>query len=271
MYPPWLAAEGAARRVHWRLVERRKREWAALWRALTDLLPEDVVRARYSGVPAAGASRRRPALALFADLVGYTALWDGVRRRHAGDAEARRAGERGLVGLLHRVFSAFDREVALRRRLYKADSIGDAYIVVCLGGPDGGAPSAAGRGELLAAALAMQRAVARIDAEAAWDAGLRSVGQVRLRIGVAEGDVIAGLTGAHQQRYLFFGGAVTRAERHQRRARPGEVRVQAAVAAAAGDAFAFSAPGEGDGPEECAGEEEEDLVLVGGLGSKALP
>ena len=52
--------------------------------------------------------------------------------------------------------------------------------------------------------------------------GLWCAGQLRLRIGVAEGDVIAGLTGAHQQRYLFFGAAVARAERHQRRARPGE-------------------------------------------------
>jgi hypothetical protein len=95
-----------------------------------------------------------------------------VRRRHAGDAEGRRAAERGLVELLHKVFSAFDREVGRRRRLYKANSIGDAYIVVCLGGPDGASPPAAGRRELLSAALAMLRAVALVDeAAAAADEG----------------------------------------------------------------------------------------------------
>jgi hypothetical protein len=71
LHTRWVAAEAAERRVLWRLGERRRREWAALWRALTNLLPEDVLRDRYRAGPAAGAcGRRRPALALFADLVG---------------------------------------------------------------------------------------------------------------------------------------------------------------------------------------------------------
>jgi class 3 adenylate cyclase len=76
-----------------------------------------VVRDRYRLGGAAAAAeaggRRRAALALFADVVGYTALWDGVRRRHAGDAAGRRAAEQVLVERLHRVFSAFDREVSV--------------------------------------------------------------------------------------------------------------------------------------------------------------
>jgi class 3 adenylate cyclase len=67
-----------------------------------------------------------------------------------------------------------------------------------------------------------------------------------VRIGVAEGGVIAGLTGAQRQLYQFFGAAVASAERHQRRARPGEVRLQAAVvAAAADDGFRFESVGSG--------------------------
>ena len=150
----------------------------------------------------------------------------------------------------------------------QADSIGDAYIVVCLGGSDGEPPPAAGRSELLSLALAMLRAVAQVDAKAAAEARVAGragedslAGRLRVRIGVAEGDVIAGLTGAHQQRYQFFGTAVVRAEYHQRRAQPGEVRVQAAVAAAAAAAdcfmFSFSDPEGGrHGPLDAANEHD---------------
>jgi hypothetical protein len=40
----WVLSGNLGRRVHWRLMERRKEEWAAVWRALTDLLPEEAVR-----------------------------------------------------------------------------------------------------------------------------------------------------------------------------------------------------------------------------------
>ncbi len=42
-----------------------------------------------------------------------------------------------------------------------------------------------------------------------------------------------------------------------------KLRVQAAVAAAAGDAFVFLAPHAADGSDQISGEEEEDLVLEG--------
>ena len=151
-----------------------------------------------------------------------------------------------------------------RRRQYKADSVGDAYIVVCLGGADGGPPPAAGRHELLALALALAQAA--VDAD-----GGGGDGGLRVRVGVAEGDVVAGLTGAHRQRYVFFGAAVARAEGLQRRAQPGEILVQASVAAAAsaaGDGFAFCSPCGIDGDAGDAGVEEggADLVLVRGPG-----
>jgi class 3 adenylate cyclase len=153
--------------------------------------------------------------------------------------------------------------VGRRRRLYKADSVGDAYIVVCLGGADGGPPPAAGRHELLALALALARAAADAD-------GGGGDGGLRVRVGVAEGDVVAGLTGAHRQRYVFFGAAVARAEGLQRRAQPGEILVQASVAAAAAaarDGFIFFPCGrEGDAGDAGVEEGGADLVLVRGPG-----
>jgi class 3 adenylate cyclase len=82
---------------------------------------------------------------------------------------------------------------------------------------------------------------------------------------VAEGDVIAGLTGEHQQRYQFLGAALALAERHQRRARPGEVRVRAALAAAAAagsSPFRFVRPGAGAASEGGGCEDgDEDVCL----------
>ncbi len=48
-------------------------------------------------------------------------MWDGIRRRHAGDLAGREAAERALVALLHKTFSAFDSEVARRPAVYKVD------------------------------------------------------------------------------------------------------------------------------------------------------
>ena len=122
----------------------------------------------------------------------------------------------------------------------------------------------------------MLRAVEQVG-EAAATGGL---GRLQLRIGVAEGGLLAGLTGAHRQRYQFFGEAVAQAEHHQRRARPGEVRVQAAVAAAAAattttaaaaDGFLFLEPecGEANGNDGGGGSSGsgQDLLLSAVHGS----
>jgi class 3 adenylate cyclase len=114
----WVVQENTGQRVHWSLAQRRRRDWTALWRLLTDLLPVPVVRDLRAG-GGKGGGRRRVAAVVFADLVGYTALWHGLERRHAGDPAARRAAEKALVVLLHGIFSAFDDEVARRPGLYK--------------------------------------------------------------------------------------------------------------------------------------------------------
>jgi hypothetical protein len=86
-----------------------------------------------------------------------------------------------------------------------------------------------------------------LDLALAMQACVRSVGGTRgvqLRVGVAMGAVVAGVMGAQQQRYHFFGEALDAAERLQQQCRPGEILVHprvAATAAATADANAAAA------------------------------
>jgi class 3 adenylate cyclase len=156
-----------------------------------------------------------------------------------------------------------DSRVAQSQRAAAArqvDTVGDAYLLVCSGPSSGGPPPPAARAQLLSAALALRRAAAALDhveAAAAAAAGRQPV-RMRVRIGAAQGQAAAGLTGALRQRFHFAGPVLARAEACQRRAQPGEVRVAAPLAeAAAADGFVFAAAGsDGDGP---AG----DVLLVG--------
>ncbi len=77
LYTCWLRSEGLARRAYWWLDRARRREWAAVWAALADLLPDSVARDLCAAPAAPAPARRRPALVLFADL---------VRRRGVGCA-----------------------------------------------------------------------------------------------------------------------------------------------------------------------------------------
>ena len=67
--------ERRGRRVYWWLMEAQKHDRAALWRVLTDLLPEYILRDLHSGAVARLGGHRRRAAFLFADLVGYTSMW----------------------------------------------------------------------------------------------------------------------------------------------------------------------------------------------------
>jgi class 3 adenylate cyclase len=165
------------------------------------------------------------------------------------------------------------------------DSIGDAYLVIALG-HDGGPPSPDARRQLLSAALAMRAAVRRIDAAAAAATGrcicCRSdddggcddaaaagggggSGRLQLRIGVAEGDVMTGVTGAHRQRFQCLGDALARAEGLQRSAAPDEISVHPRSAAAAAAHFHFAPSPAADGAGEGVDGDAVGLALLGEL------
>ena len=116
----------------------------------------------------------------------------------------------------------------------------------------------------------------------AMQARVRAVGGARgvqLRVGVAMGSVVAGVMGAQQQRYHFFGEALDAAERLQQQCRPGDVLVQPCVAAlaatneaaaASADAggFCFASPAAADGGGD---DGKRALLLVGSLEAGAEP
>jgi class 3 adenylate cyclase len=137
----------------------------------------------------------------------------------------------------------------------------------------GGPPSPAARAQLLSAALAIRRAADALDtaeAAAAAAAGRPAV-RLRLRIGAAQGQAAAGLTGSLRQRFHFAGPVFALAEACQRRALPGEIWVAAPLAAAAaGDGFLFAGAAEegdtGGRGGTAGGGEEGGVLLVGEVG-----
>lgn len=183
----------------------------------------------YNALPPAVATQlrrqpgRRPARlvdgasVLFADLVGFTLL-----TRQLSPAE--------LLRLLDRVFVVFD-HIAGRHGLEKIKTIGDAYLAVA------GLNACSGASAVSAAhvALEQQRAVARI----ARDTGL----ELRLRVGLHSGAVVAGVIGSKRYAFDIWGETVNIASRLQSAAPPGGVLVSSAVRRGCGGQFQFGPEG----------------------------
>jgi class 3 adenylate cyclase len=108
----WLRGEARAARTGWLLEGARRRERAALFGALRELLPEHAVRdLGGAAVPPHVAQ----AVVLRAEIDGFRALWGGPCAAAGGGVgeEWRERGE-GAVRALHELLARFDREV--RRR-----------------------------------------------------------------------------------------------------------------------------------------------------------
>ncbi|MEX2578662.1 MAG: adenylate/guanylate cyclase domain-containing protein, partial [Verrucomicrobiales bacterium] len=145
----------------------------------------------------------REATVLFADLVGFSALF-----------KLRSAGE--IVTLLDEVFSFFD-DLAAERGLEKIKTIGDAYMVV--GGlPDPMPDHVAAIADL---ALAMQSGITSFSADLEIP--------VQLRIGVATGPVMAGVIGRNKFAYDVWGDPVNMASRMESHGQPGKIQVSEKV------------------------------------------
>jgi urea transport system substrate-binding protein len=129
---------------------------------LLNVLPRAIAD-RLKASPGAIAERFEEATILFADLVGFTEL-------------AGKVSPTELVAMLNDVFSAFDR-LADAHGLEKIKTIGDCYMAVA-GLPTPRADHAQAAAEM---ALCMRDAVASMHG-----------GQVRMRIGLNSGPVVAG-------------------------------------------------------------------------------
>ena len=154
---------------------------------------------------------------LFADIVGFTPL-------------SQRLSTTELVNLLNTVFSMFDR-LAAENGLEKIKTIGDAYMVVS-GVPEPRSDHAAVLGRM---ALAMR------DALAALPEAQR--GDLKIRIGLHSGPVVAGIIGEQKFAYDLWGDTVNTASRMESHGEPGKVHVSREFRAAAGEVFAYAERG----------------------------
>jgi class 3 adenylate cyclase len=151
---------------------------------------------------------------LFADLVDFSPL-------------ASRTPPAELVGLLDRVFSAFD-DLAGRHDLEKIKTIGDAYMVV------GGVPYARPDHAEAIAAMALEM----VDAvEAMGD------DRIRIRVGIDTGPVVAGVIGRRKFTYDLWGDVVNTAARMEAQGIPDRIQVTPAVEAALRGSFRFESRG----------------------------
>lgn len=158
------------------------------------------------------------ATVLFADLVGFTAL-----SRQMPAAE--------VVTLLNDLFSRFDALVA-RHGAEKIKTIGDAYMVAA-GLTDGKADHVARVAQLA------------LDMRSAFGAFRRDHGlDVKLRIGVHSGAVVAGVIGKQKFAYDLWGDTVNIASRMESEGVPDEIQISAETKALLGGDFGAEPRGE---------------------------
>ncbi|MEX2200456.1 MAG: adenylate/guanylate cyclase domain-containing protein [Dongiaceae bacterium] len=155
-------------------------------------------------VPEKPAGERRHAIILFADIAGYTDL---TQKLDAEDVHA----------LLMRFFEAVDHVIADHGGNVDKH-IGDAVMAVF------GAPIAHDNDAYRAAAAALQIQLALATSATAGGE------TIRVRIGLAAGEVVADSTGSsHHREYTVTGEAVNLAARLQSLAAPGEILIDEAI------------------------------------------
>ncbi|HUG29062.1 MAG TPA: adenylate/guanylate cyclase domain-containing protein [Candidatus Limnocylindria bacterium] len=196
-----------------RALDALDREHARSEELLLNVLPRPIAERLKAGAGVI-ADAHPEVTVLFADLVGFSPI-------------ASRTPPAELVGLLDRVFSAFD-DLADRHRLEKIKTIGDAYMVV------GGVPEPRPDHAEAVAAMALEMIAA---AESMDD------DRVRLRIGVDTGPVVAGVIGRRKFSYDLWGDVVNMASRMESHGIPGRIQVTPAVEARLRDGFSFESRG----------------------------
>jgi adenylate cyclase len=148
---------------------------------------------------------------LFSDLVGFTGL-------------AQRLGAARTVALLDHIVTEFDR-LAASHGVEKIKTIGDGYMAVA-----GVSVAQADHLPRLARmALLLPEIVTRLSAAHGVD--------LKIRVGIASGPLMAGIIGTDKFSYDVWGETVNLASRLESHGLPGEVQISHAVKAALGDGF----------------------------------
>ena len=169
---------------------------------LLNILPQPIVE-QLRNNPDVIAEQFNDVTILFADLVGFTPL-------------AARLNPIELVKLLNHIFSRFDQLVD-QLGLEKIKTIGDAYMVAA-GLP---IPRADHAEAIAQMALAMQAAMKRFQVELGED--------IKIRIGINTGTVVAGVIGTRKFIYDLWGDAVNIASRMESSGEAGGIQVTEAT------------------------------------------
>jgi ammonium transporter, Amt family len=155
---------------------------------------------------------------LFADIVDFTRL------AHKFKPEI-------IVGILNRIFSAFD-ELVDKYKLEKIKTIGDAYMVV------GGLPNPLSNHVEAIANFALE-SQARLS-----KFKLKTGDELKMRIGINTGPVVAGVIGTKKFIYDIWGDAVNLASRMESHGLPGAIQITEATASRLGSEYIVEKRGE---------------------------
>ena len=166
---------------------------------LLNVLPREIAE-RLQTAPRAIADHFDEASILFADVVDFTPL-------------SSRLSPRELVGLLDRLFTAFD-ELADRYGVEKIKTIGDCYMVAA------GVPS-----PRTDHAHALARMAFEMHERAAECLPEGGHGSMQLRIGISSGPVVAGVIGRRRFLYDLWGDTVNMASRMESHGTPGDIQI----------------------------------------------
>ena len=206
----------AAAEVEQRMArERRERdkERALLYGAL----PESIVNRMLKGEDVSGDEHAQVTV-LFMDIVGFTSLCSKIPPAH-------------VVHLLKTIFAVCDK-VSAEHGLTKIKTIGDSYMAAS-GVPEYQADHAV---RAARAGLTMQEQLQALqltmDQKLGDTTWTKDVGEIRVRIGLHTGAVVAGVVGEERLQYDIWGDTVNVASRMESTGTPGKVHVSQSVAEA---------------------------------------
>ncbi len=166
---------------------------------LANVLPAEIAQ-RLQSDPNSIADQYDDASILFADVVDFTPL-------------ANRLDAREVVGLLDRLFTSFD-ELVDRYEVEKIKTIGDCYMAAA------GVPAQRPDHAHALAALALEM---RECAKNCLPDGTRH--DLRLRIGISSGPVVAGVIGRRRFLYDLWGDTVNMASRMESHGTPDTIQI----------------------------------------------
>ena len=210
-------------------------ERARSQRLLLNVLPQRIIDRLNAGETRI-ADRHEDATVLFSDFVGFTSISAAL-------------APSVLIEELNALFRAFDALCDVSG-VEKIKTVGDAYLAV------GGLTGSGLDGAVAVAdtALGMLEAVGRRTGAADW----------RIRIGINNGPIVAGIVGSSKFAYDVWGDTVNVASRLESTSDPGRIQVPAELAERLADRFTFEPRGAIDLKGKGAAE---TCFLVGRRGS----